>query len=301
MVLKLLLVACKISNPFFEPLNGFFELLSMDQNEWKKSFHDEIDVGSERSDTGLITESPTRRWSEKRVLQFSVRLIIESVLVVLVVGLSAVLITQSIHGHRSLSRYGPSCESSLENDNVGASYLTTKVPSKKVIFGNAADIGPDLVYADNEMLRNATRLREVHENWQALFPSEHFTISFQRNLEDSFSPRAQILKIICRVWLTFPTGGRGYVIVDESKVDFTVHNPPFNIDREGKIGTTDGQGKGWILSVYHQLHCLVSTVGGHLPSISIRLHTHCKLASRLLSQLAWVSLMKNLPSGMIIT
>jgi hypothetical protein len=83
----------------------------MDQNEWKKSFHDEIDIGSERSDEGLITEVPTRRWSEQRVLQFSVRLIIEWVLVVLVVGLSASLVTQRIHGHRSLMGYGPSCES----------------------------------------------------------------------------------------------------------------------------------------------------------------------------------------------
>lgn len=46
------------------------------------------------------------------------------------------------------------------------------VPEKIVTFGNAAGMGPDLVYADPEMFINATRNNEIHENWQALFPSK---------------------------------------------------------------------------------------------------------------------------------
>jgi hypothetical protein len=177
-------------------LNTSLELLNMDSaepslpvhNEWKKSFHDEIDIGSERSDAGLITEDPTRRWSEQRVRRFSVRLIIECVLVVLVVGLSAGIVTERMHGHRSLTGYGPSCESSYRLTMREVSHLTRPVPTKKVMFGNAAGIGPKLVYADNEMLRNATRLREVHENWQALFPSEHLAISLLKENSGALFP-----------------------------------------------------------------------------------------------------------------
>lgn len=52
-------------------------------------------------------------------------------------------------------------------------------------------------------------------------------------------------------------GGRGYVIVDEQNDEYTVNHPAFEIDPDGKVGTTDGQGYGWIMSVFHQLHCLV--------------------------------------------
>jgi hypothetical protein len=75
----------------------------------------------------------------------------------------------------------------------------------------------------------------------------------------------------CQGFTDLSKEGRGYVIVDESKADFIVYNPAFAIDPEGKIGTTDGQGKGWILSVYHQLHCLVSTVGGKMQQ-QVRSH-----------------------------
>lgn len=46
------------------------------------------------------------------------------------------------------------------------------MPEKVVTFGNKAGFGPDLVYADFEMLKNGTRMREIHENWQALYPSK---------------------------------------------------------------------------------------------------------------------------------
>lgn len=48
------------------------------------------------------------------------------------------------------------------------------------------------------------------------------------------------------------------MIVDEPNDEFIVNNHAFDIDIEKRIGTTDGQGKGWIMAVYHQLHCLVS-------------------------------------------
>lgn len=54
------------------------------------------------------------------------------------------------------------------------------VPKKVVTFGSQAKLGPDVVYSDHEMLMNATRLREIHENWQGLYPSKHslFMVSF---------------------------------------------------------------------------------------------------------------------------
>lgn len=121
------------------------------------------------------------------------------------------------------------------------------MPTKKVKFGNTAGIGPDVVYAVNEMLRNATRLREVHENWQALFP------------------RGSSLLII-KNCTKFLTEGRGYVMIDKSKAGFEIYNPPFSIGVIGNVETFDGQGKGWILSVYPQVHCLVSSLSQfHVP------------------------------------
>lgn len=78
-------------------------------NQWKKSFHDEIDIGSEHSNAGLITEDPARRWSQQRLHRVSVRLVIEFVLVVLVLGLSASLARQIMRGQNGPTAYGPSC------------------------------------------------------------------------------------------------------------------------------------------------------------------------------------------------
>jgi hypothetical protein len=83
-------------------------------NEWKKSFHDEVDAGSERSDAGLITEDPSRRWSKRRVQRLSVRLVVECILVVSVVGLSASLVMQKMREYGRLTSYGPSCESATD-------------------------------------------------------------------------------------------------------------------------------------------------------------------------------------------
>jgi len=80
-------------------------------NEWKKSFHDEADAVSERSDAGLITDDPSRRWSERKVRRLSMRLIMESILVLAVLGLSASLVMQRIRDRGRLTPYGPSCES----------------------------------------------------------------------------------------------------------------------------------------------------------------------------------------------
>ncbi len=74
--------------------------------------------------------------------------------------------------------------------------------------------------------------------------------------------------------LTSNIEGRGYVIVDQENGEFIVNNQAFDIDVEGKIGTVDGRGKGWIMSVYHQLHCLVSTALSPCQSFHGHLYGH---------------------------
>jgi hypothetical protein len=103
----------------------------------------------------------------------------------------------------------------------------------------------------------------------------------------------------CQGFTDLSKEGRGYVIVDESKADFIVYNPAFAIDPEGKIGTTDGQGKGWILSVYHQLHCLVSTLR-QMPALPTghALTASCTSPS---SNRAWAYPIPNLPHGTTTT
>lgn len=53
-----------------------------------------------------------------------------------------------------------------------ANDLHILVPRKPVIFGNTAGLGPEIDYHDPEMLVNKTRMREIHRNWQVLFPRE---------------------------------------------------------------------------------------------------------------------------------
>ncbi|KAL1983819.1 hypothetical protein VTN96DRAFT_9905 [Rasamsonia emersonii] len=91
------------------------------------------------------------------------------------------------------------------------------LPRKKVVFGNTAGFGPEITYHDTEMMRNATRMKEIHRNWQQLFPT-----------------------------------GRGYVRVSENE-DFEVLHPPFQMKDVLEEGD---HYEGYIMSVYHQLHCL---------------------------------------------
>lgn len=46
------------------------------------------------------------------------------------------------------------------------------LPRKDVILGNAAHLGPDIEYNNQEMLWNKTEMNHIHRNWQQLFPSE---------------------------------------------------------------------------------------------------------------------------------
>ena len=57
--------------------------------------------------------------------------------------------------------------------------IFTIVPRRDVIFGNTAGLGPELDYDDPEMLRNATRMREIHRNWHSLFPREFCQLGHQ--------------------------------------------------------------------------------------------------------------------------
>lgn len=54
--------------------------------------------------------------------------------------------------------------------------IFTTVPRRDVLFGNTAGLGPELDYDDPEMLRNATRMREIHRNWHSLFPRKLFQV-----------------------------------------------------------------------------------------------------------------------------
>ncbi|KAF7525076.1 hypothetical protein G7054_g11199 [Neopestalotiopsis clavispora] len=93
------------------------------------------------------------------------------------------------------------------------------LPEKVVKFGNVAGFGPDLVYVDHEMMWNATHKRELHENWQALYPKS-----------------------------------RGYITADPRPGDdFEYATPAYHLD--GILEEGD-HFEGYILSVYHQLHCL---------------------------------------------
>ena len=116
--------------------------------------------------------------------------------------------------------------------------LIIQVPRKPVVLGKDAGFGPDIVYHDNLMLKNFTRMQEIHMNWQELFPSE-LNASFRRNEGIYKSPE-----------------GRGYVHVNQDD-DFDIIHPPFKMDD----AIVDGDHyEGYIMSVYHQLHCLVSSI-----------------------------------------
>ncbi|KAJ4289891.1 hypothetical protein N0V90_011224 [Kalmusia sp. IMI 367209] len=91
------------------------------------------------------------------------------------------------------------------------------LPRKEVILGNAAGFGPPIEYNNQEMLQNRTEMARIHRNWQQLFPK-----------------------------------GRGYISVKPSD-DFEVLHPPFEM---WDVLTDGDHYEGYIMAVYHQLHCL---------------------------------------------
>ncbi|KAK2010905.1 hypothetical protein LZ32DRAFT_534992, partial [Colletotrichum eremochloae] len=115
--------------------------------------------------------------------------------------------------------------------------LSPSVPQKVVTFGNAAGLGPDLVYADRQMLLNATRMQEIHENWQQLYPSKStdYLVCLQ-NMADRPSAVS-----------------RGYFLADENSAEYQVQFPPADISG---VLSPDDKRSGWVLSVFHQIHCL---------------------------------------------
>lgn len=163
--------------------------------EWKKGFHDDVDAESERSDAGLISDGLSKRWDTGKMRRPGARLAFEVLLLIVVAALSAFLAVDHWRHMPVLKRFGPTCEftwrvAAFCLTHV-ANWLSATVPEKRVMFGNVAGFGPDLVYADNEMLRNATRLREVHENWQALFPSECIVSPSSSSAKEGRIPQAK--------------------------------------------------------------------------------------------------------------
>ncbi|KJZ70269.1 hypothetical protein HIM_10350 [Hirsutella minnesotensis 3608] len=165
------------------------------EQQWEKGFHDESDVSSE--DVNLTDETiKVRRVVHKRG---SVRLWAEVAMAVVIVILSAILIYDKAYRVSGIKPFGP------------------RIPERVVTLGNVAGFGPDLIYADREMLVNQTRMREIHENWQQLYPIS-----------------------------------RGYYLADESP-DYVVQFPPADISG---VVSPDDKRSGHVISVFHQLHCL---------------------------------------------
>ncbi|KAH8811326.1 hypothetical protein F5884DRAFT_781778 [Xylogone sp. PMI_703] len=164
--------------------------------KWNEPLYE--DVESSESTEFLSKENqPRSRNIVRRLL--NLRVLFE---VSLVVTLITLFSTGSVH---------------LPHKNTGPPRYGPTLPRKSVIIGNTAGFGPDIVYNDIEMMRNATRMKEIHRNWQQLFPK-----------------------------------GRGYVKVKEHE-DFEVLHPPFKMHDVLEEGDFY---EGYILAVYHQLHCL---------------------------------------------
>ncbi|CAI7574166.1 unnamed protein product [Penicillium glandicola] len=197
--------------------------MSRSSEDWDRN--DDKHSDSISSSTGLLNE----RTSESRVASLrkyiGLRLLFEGFLV-FSLFITLVSIAHNPKAAKA-SSYGPT------------------LPRKDVIFGNTAGLGPDLDYEDPEMLRNATRMREIHRHWHSLFPS-----------------------------------GRGYVAVSENE-EFDVLHPPFKMDNVFEKGDLY---EGHIMAVYHQLHCLsiIMTAMGTsreewamLPIYKLEHRTHC--------------------------
>ncbi|KAL2060781.1 hypothetical protein VTL71DRAFT_9423 [Oculimacula yallundae] len=171
----------------------------MDQNspeKWYQKPQDEEESSSESVE--FIPKSPLPKPRGQFRQIFNLRLLFECALVFMLLLL---FISGSVHSvqHHGTPEYGPT------------------LPRKSVILGNTAGFGPDIAYNDPLMLTNATRMKEIHRNWQQLFPK-----------------------------------GRGYVKLHE-KESFEVLHPPFRMD---SVLTDGDHYEGYILAVYHQLHCL---------------------------------------------
>ncbi|KAH8757165.1 hypothetical protein F5882DRAFT_523755 [Hyaloscypha sp. PMI_1271] len=170
---------------------------------WKEPLYEDAESSSEHSvlmgrEEQYTKMTPRRRW----LWWSSLRLLLE-----VLMGLFIIVTVSLLGSHQiiwyppksTILRYGPS------------------LPEKSVTFGNIAGFGPELVYVDHEMLKNATHKKELHENWQKLYPK-----------------------------------GRGYIAMREGD-EFEAFNPAFAID---DVVTKGDHHEGWILSVFHQLHCL---------------------------------------------
>ncbi|KXH63425.1 hypothetical protein CNYM01_12901 [Colletotrichum nymphaeae SA-01] len=164
--------------------------------KWEKPFRDESDLSSE--DLSLTDETlRVRRAGPRRQVW---RLLGEAALAVGIIILGGIVIHDRVLPRTGLLPYGP------------------VIPQKVVTFGNTAGFGPDLVYAHRQMLLNATRMQEVHENWQQLYPIS-----------------------------------RGYFVADENSAEYKVQFPPADISG---VLSPDDKRSGWVLSVFHQIHCL---------------------------------------------
>ncbi|XWX00239.1 hypothetical protein V2A60_008259 [Cordyceps javanica] len=164
--------------------------------KWLTKFRDESDISSE--DVSLADETiRVRRARSKRPL---LRLLGEIVLAISVVIIGSVVLHDRGSSSHALEQFGPN------------------IPEKVVTFGNNAGFGPDIIYADREMLLNATRMREIHENWQQLYPIS-----------------------------------RGYFLAEENSAEYQIQFPAADISG---VLSPDNVRSGWVLSVFPQLHCL---------------------------------------------
>lgn len=177
---------------------------------------------------GFISEkaNPRRKYMKdisERVRSLSFRAVIEifmgGFIFVLLIVIASHQTTSRSSRKGKVTTYGPSrIPPSIQNMNKTDNIL---VPETTVKFGNTAGFGPDLVYVDHEMLWNATHKRELHENWQKLYPKS-----------------------------------RGYIRATPEPGDvFEYANPAYRLDNAMEPGD---HYEGYILSVFHQLHCLVS-------------------------------------------
>ncbi|KAJ5202333.1 hypothetical protein N7449_004412 [Penicillium cf. viridicatum] len=172
--------------------------VSRSSEDWDRN--DDKHSDSISSSTGLLNEITSKSRVASLRKYIDLRLIFEGFLVFsLFITLVSIRHSPEESNAAKESKYGPT------------------LPRRDVIFGNTAGFGPDLDYDDPEMLRNATRMREIHRNWHSLFPP-----------------------------------GRGYITISENE-EFSVLHPPFKMDNVFDEGD---HYEGHIMAVYHQLHCL---------------------------------------------
>lgn len=145
-----------------------------EERQWEQPrFRDESDVSSE--DFNLLNENSRPR---PTVLQRpSFRLLSEALMIIAIIALSATVVTNKVRQTSKPMPYGPVSTYYPKTCSIARiTSLTTydwyQVREKVVTFGDNAGFGPDVVYADIDMLLNSTRMREVHESWQLMYPSK---------------------------------------------------------------------------------------------------------------------------------